>query len=356
MTDPKRPDEREPAKAGAQSRTEESRTGAAWRSLSREEPPPALDAALRAAARREVGARVQPAAVPEATRPERWWFPLAAAATIGAIAIGLLQVVTTERPGTAGGDGRTVSDMPAGARSVPAPMSKPEEPAASPAATVAPESMQRPPPEDKRAPRTTADSPSQARPAPDAATRRDAEPLAFPATAGKAEVAPAPMVLPPTAMPAPAPAPATAPVPAPASAAAPTPFAASAPSAKLGAAREQSDRAIAGSPAESAEGAVASDRARAELRQPAPSRANEMAAAGAVTGPAAGVAAPSASPPAEAQRGVELPVPEWIALIRRLRDDGKLADAERELKAFREAHPDHRTLLPPDLRDWRLPP
>ena len=343
MTDPRRPDERDPAKAGAQSRSDESRAGAAWRSLSREEPPATLDAALRAAARREVGARVQRAVVPEATRPERWWFPLAAAATIGAIAIGLLQVVTTERLDAPGGDGRSVSDVPEGARSVPVPQSKPEAPAAAPEAppgapspaTVAPESTQRPPPQDKRAPRTTADSPTRARPAADAAMPRDAEPLAFPATAGKAEVAPAPMALPPIAMPAPAiaaaPVPALAPAPVQAPVAAPAPFAGSAPSAKLGTARGQSDDAIAGRAAESAEGTATSDRARRELRQPA-------------------------APPAEAQRGVERPVPEWIALIRRLRDEGRLADAERELKAFREAHPDHRTLLPPDLRDWRLPP
>jgi hypothetical protein len=48
-----------------------------------------------------------------------------------------------------------------------------------------------------------------------------------------------------------------------------------------------------------------------------------------------------------------LPVPEWIALIRRLRDEGKSADAVKELAAFRVAHANHEKLLPPDLRDWR---
>ena len=71
------------------------RFDAAWASASNEEPPPSLDTAILAAARREVGARPRHAEtpVPEATRPERWWFPLAAAATIGAVALGLLQIV-----------------------------------------------------------------------------------------------------------------------------------------------------------------------------------------------------------------------------------------------------------------------
>ena len=50
-----------------------------------------------------------------------------------------------------------------------------------------------------------------------------------------------------------------------------------------------------------------------------------------------------------------LPIPDWIALIRRLRDEGTTADAVRELAAFRTAHADHEKLLPPDLRDWRPP-
>ncbi len=40
-------------------------------------------------------------ASPEATRPQRWWMPLAAAATIGAIALGILQTVP---PGGAPGE------------------------------------------------------------------------------------------------------------------------------------------------------------------------------------------------------------------------------------------------------------
>ncbi|MBK7592420.1 MAG: hypothetical protein IPI27_14495 [Betaproteobacteria bacterium] len=97
---------------------DDARFDAAWRSVSNEEPPPALDAALRAAARREVGAGPLRAEneVPEATRPERWWFPLAAAATIGAIALGLLQIVGTEGLFD-GGTSTVVSDIPPGTTS-----------------------------------------------------------------------------------------------------------------------------------------------------------------------------------------------------------------------------------------------
>ena len=69
--------------------------------------PPAADAAILAAARRAVDAG--PRRVAEATRPERWWAPLAAAATIGAIAIGILQLAAPDKTAAPPG---IVSDMP----------------------------------------------------------------------------------------------------------------------------------------------------------------------------------------------------------------------------------------------------
>ena len=74
----------------------------AWRAHSREAPPPELDRAILAAAHRAVGSGPQDAskaaaeAAMEATRPQRWWMPLAAAATIGVVAIGMLQLTTPE--------------------------------------------------------------------------------------------------------------------------------------------------------------------------------------------------------------------------------------------------------------------
>jgi len=70
---------------------------------------------------------------------------------------------------------------------------------------------------------------------------------------------------------------------------------------------------------------------------------------------AAGRAADARADEARAKDRAPLPVPEWIALIRRLRDEGKSADAAKELAAFRAAHADHDKLLPSDLRDWRAP-
>ena len=42
-------------------------------------------------------------------------------------------------------------------------------------------------------------------------------------------------------------------------------------------------------------------------------------------------------------------------MIRRLRAEGKEAEAAKEIAAFRAAHADHEKLLPTDLRDWRPP-
>ena len=49
----------------------------------------------------------------------------------------------------------------------------------------------------------------------------------------------------------------------------------------------------------------------------------------------------------------KLAVADWIALIRKLRDENKMDEAAKELAAFRTAYPDHERLLPPDLRDWK---
>jgi hypothetical protein len=170
------------------------RIGAAWRDASREEPPAALDDAILAAARREVGAgpiganaAARAARVPEATRPERWWWPLAAAATIGAIAFGLLQL----EPAVNGGP-RVVTDIPAPA------MGRSEAPA-SPAFTRSEEAS----PLGKQARDTT--------PAP--AASREQAPGPAPAPALVASPPPT-SIAPPVAPPAAAPMPPPAPVPA----------------------------------------------------------------------------------------------------------------------------------------------
>ena len=218
------------------------RLDTAWREASREEPSAALDDAILAAARREVGAgpiaagsetrpaprrgATRAAHVPEATRPERWWWPLAAAATIGAIAFGLLQLKPPDNGGPS-----VVSDMPAPATTTPAP----------------------PPPRGE------------------------------PAALAKVEEA--------------------------------------------------------GGSAE-------------RVRETAGARATEARA----PAPASKVAVrQEAVRQGAAQHDATLPVAEWIAKIRRLRDEGKLDEAAKELAAFRAAYPDHEQRLPADLRDWRVP-
>ena len=101
---------------------------AAWRAQSGDAPPPALDAAILAAAHRAVKsapARIGPGS--EATWPWRWWAPLMAAAAIGAVTIGVLQLAPREPDETKA----VVSDVPANARApaAPAPTASPPAPA-----------------------------------------------------------------------------------------------------------------------------------------------------------------------------------------------------------------------------------
>ncbi len=74
------------------SETERAReVDAAWRAASREEPPTALDAAIRAEARRAVGARPG-----GAHRHRQWRYPAAAAATVALLAFGIAQMIPPE--------------------------------------------------------------------------------------------------------------------------------------------------------------------------------------------------------------------------------------------------------------------
>lgn len=67
----------------------------------------------------------------------------------------------------------------------------------------------------------------------------------------------------------------------------------------------------------------------------------------------AGSRATAAATPSRETSRAPLATADWIALIRRLRAEGRIDEAARELAAFRAAHPDHARELPPDLRDWR---
>ena len=55
---------------------------------------------------------------------------------------------------------------------------------------------------------------------------------------------------------------------------------------------------------------------------------------------------------AESTSGKPVDVDAWIVRIRKLHDDGKLAEAAKELVALRAAIPDADHRLPPELRAW----
>ena len=349
----------------------DDRFDAAWRHASREEPASALDDAIRAAARREVGARPQDVStVREATRPERWWFPLAAAATIGAIAIGLLQLSTPERLAPTD-DRRVVSDIPAGAKELPAPT---EARPAPPTAALAKEQPPKTPVDKPKPDREAKQAKTPATPPGSAPAERRArqEPLPFPAptrdNAPLAEQAPAPAPAPKKTEAAP-----ESPVVAqslPAGRAAPAspvaqslPEGRAAPESTSEARATMKSRLAASAPAPSPD---ASNAAVAGAVAPAAPR-DEAAAA-----PPPVVAAPPMAAPqraatklaadrvdsveARAKERAALPLADWISMMRRLRDERRFDELAKELAAFRSLHADANALLPQDLRDLALPP
>jgi hypothetical protein len=339
------------------------RFNAAWRRVSREEPPAALDDAIRAAARREVGARPQDVAqVPLAKRPQRWWFPLAAAATIGAIAIGLLQLSTPERIAPLD-EPRVVSDIPAGAKEI-APASPQVVAPPSPPVDVAPA-----PAAKSEAPKTPAAARDVARrqaPRANEASSARAEPKPFPAEKPDAreQAAQPPKVE------------AVAPPPLPAQptvdeqrerrAVAPEPTFAQQ------SADERRARQAAEEPSITLKSRLAREPLAGQAATPgrsAPAASAAPAAEGAIaaTAPSAPVAAappPMAAPTragakvaadradsidALAKSRATMSAPDWIALMRRLRDERRYDELSREIAAFRSLY--GIDALPPDLRD-----
>jgi hypothetical protein len=344
------------------------RLDAAWRAASRDEPPPALDDAIRAAARREIGAGPRradaPAAVPEALRPERWWWPLAAAATIGAIAIGLLQLAGPDHVAGTASDKAIVSDLPAApakaTKQDAAPREETRVPAAPPVTPAAPAPAATPPPAASGEARERV-APVQAPAADPPGLRKDAAAVggrderiaanspAPPPPAGRAEperqstgiAKPAP----PIAEPFPADMAKRESKDARADAVAPSVGAVASPPA-------------AAPPAEAdaagyASGKLAQAQSTAGAPKSQPTRRAQESVAARAPAPAA---LADAAPDARAKVAPKLPVPDWIALIRRLRDEGRIDEATKELAAFRDAYADHERLLPPDLRAWKPAP
>jgi hypothetical protein len=282
---------------------------AAWRTHSSESPPAHLDAAILAEAHRAVGS------VPRATgggaaatRPWRRWMPLAAAATIGAVAFGVLQMSPSERDATTA----IVSDMPAPAETQLDTLAarKDAPPAEGPANAPSAQVPAAPPALVPR--RNAAEQKPRFTPEPAPSRPREVPPSSSIAAAPSA---------PPPAPAQPKPLPRT--------------FAPSMPPSVAG--EPESNRDLEESKRE--ERTVARSNAGvADERMAAQQPAKAATAVGKL---AVGDDARAARDPAE-----------WIANIRARHAAGNLQDAARELTAFRAAYRDADMRLPEDLRAW----
>ena len=306
MTDPRRPDppDRDPALA------------AAWKTHATELPPPRIDAAILAAAHRET--RSRPRAVGDddahARGPSRAWWGLAAAATIGAIAFGVVQLAPregTEERASVASDVPSVA--PAPAPPAPASVQKLEAPAAD---TVPPPRDKSPPPmAEQREPAVAAmRAPAQA-PDPKPVERERRREQA-PASAAPEQPASPP--------------------------AAPQPFPGAAntmapPAAPAQALVEQQETKRAAD--------ARADGANTLRQRAAGKPAAQAARSEAQSAPGMGIA------PRETDRAARTPAA-WIEEIRKLYETQRFTDAARELNAFRTAYVDADARLPESLRAW----
>lgn len=305
----------------------------AYHDLPAEEPGAALDAAILAAARREVQA--QPQAIGTATRRRRWAIPQSLAATV-LVGIGAALML------------RQMGDEPLRVPEQPAPaMSAPARPAEAEVRLRNEEAEVRLRKEESavkaRAPAPAAVEQAvanTAQPRAKAAEKRQAvaEPQPFPGAvapapyreadlakdakpAAAAEAVRPPQPLEATGSMVPAAPPATA---------APKP-----------AAPAVSGKALADSPAPLLE-----ERAQSSDKTAAPAKNDvggnqDRLERGRVT-------APTESKQKKLEAAPQLAAGDWIAKIRRLRDLGQRDEMQRELKEFRLRYPDYP--LPPDLR------
>ena len=319
---------------------------AAWREHSTEMPPTRLDAAILAAAHRASGSAPQPVVAQEngtrpadvgvktraSTGPQRWWMPLAAAATIGAVALGIVQTMPQHESVIA----PTVSEMPARAverstalQDTPRDTLQPKEKRDAPS-TLAEADVVRAPP---------AAAPPAA-PSAAAARKQAAKVAAPPATETMSP--PATETVPPPATESTVPAPASL-------AAAPQPFPAerkadSGQSAESTDMKSRSRAALALEPTAAPPVAQFSGLARKDERQRSEPLQSARAAPAAM---AVGKTAANSARPAK-----DNDVDAWIVRIHKLHDEGKLADAASELRALRLANPDADGRLPQELRTW----
>jgi hypothetical protein len=283
-------------------------------------PPPHLDTAILAAAHRAVDSAPRDAARALARQSWRWWMPLAAAAAIGVIVIGVLPLA----PVTPGETSPAVSDVPASSRPI-------EKDAVDDAAERRGKA--------KANVEVTAPPPVARKEAAGTAVRQASEAAAPAATVPKVATAP-----PATAVPA-------------------APGQAAVPKSTTVAPRARDPSIAAGVPATTTAAPGTGDSPAAPLdRMPMSQPAQPQALAPSPSREAGALAASpteAARPPALAKREAVgrtdssvSDAAQWIARIRALRIEGNFDAARDELIRFRKAVPDADARLPDDLREW----
>jgi len=349
------------------------RVDRAWREASREEPPASIDAALIAAAHRDAGAGPRPVGAREARAARRQWWPLAAAATVAAIAVGVLQLAPREELGAPAAEKAVVSDMPEPVAKVAPPSAAlaplADEPRQS-GGSAAPVRKEISREDASRRPAAAADAPEPRRQAPAPARVSPPVPEPFPGTPKLAADAPKPSAAPLAEPMSPQEAPrspaaagnmsmgrVTPPRDAAATPETVAPPIAPAPRTEAPASRTEAPASRTEAPPPRTEAPAPRTEAPAPRAEGPASRMSERASAAPAPAPlakmAAGREADAGNNDARIKDRAPLPIADWIALIRRLRDEGNRAEAAKELAAFRAAHLDHEKLLPPDLRNWR---
>ncbi len=337
-------------------RSRDPRLDAAWQAASREEPPTAIDSAIRAAARREVESG--PHVIAEAQRiprsRRRTWWPLAAAAAVAAITVGVMQTVPLE-PNLTDTTVGTRQDAPLApqaqtAPSPPGPMTHSPAPAVSPPEPPLPRDeagqsarLAREP--SGRFEASTEEKPASARPALRMPTQvpRQAPPRARadsnagrPPTAtqdsrspGDARGQGAPSVMPPAAA---------------GRIESPPPL-------------KDGPRAFATSPPPPVVVAPQASPLAVPAESPDAARASPSRSAAARADTQADTVPLAKSMAASAER-TPLAVPafdDWVKTIQQLLRDGHRDDAQREIIRLRDAYPAREISLPPELRALLTP-
>jgi hypothetical protein len=309
------------------------RLDAAWSAASREEPPPSLDAAIRAAARRAVDAAPRP------KRDKHWWYPLATAATVAVLAVGILQLTPPEQvaptivadmtvaPREANKDlarpvepADTKAVEPSAAITAPSPAATPSPPAQAPARRAQGVAVGSVAGERAPAPASESDTLKQSLTAKREFAAQDKLASAKPDIAAANTVPPPSAAAPPVAPPRSEPFPAAA-----------------APEPRRDAYADER-KAAANAPA----GATAPQVARSAAAPSAEEAQTRDRLAMAKVAPA---------DDAKAKEGAARSVEEWIKRIRDLKNAGRQDEAAKELAAFRAAYGERTdALLPADLR------